>query len=277
MWHRYFSVWFLILICALGSAEEPATATVPVQPAPAETPARAAGALPKYPLTCDSFGAIEDSFDNISENMNTYKEEVELELGPMTDILEALQASPQEYLRKNIDYDATFSKMMNNPAKYRGHIVRLAGVLKRFSETRIGAVKIWKGQTANIQGQIISFRSLEPLPPKIEMGKPVELVGIFMQRFGYLDDQPGDRIRLTPLIYIRRLEHFVEEGEGSSPMDNFILSLSIIACLGFGGFFWYRVRLMNAKPTHFERKRSMRPVKAVITKKIANPVKKTEP
>ena len=257
-------VLFLLLVTlgTVGAGEEaPASGPkAPEAPPLIKADPNAAVGQPHFPLPPEAFNGIDDGYDKLVNTYDAEREESDIELFPMSAILDALQNSTQQHLNANIDVNASFTRVMNHSEQFRGHVVRWNGVLQAFHETKVGTTPIWKGYTSNMMGQIISFRSLEAPPPTLTKGKSVELVGIFMKRFAYLDAEPGEHHRVTPLIFVRRVEPYVDPNAASptDSSDNLILAIAICACLGFGFYFYLRVSDKNLKPNHFTRLREQR-------------------
>jgi hypothetical protein len=185
------------------------------------------GKPPAFPLPQDKFDSIEDGIDQatLSDNFNRKTGEMEIDLFPMETVLLALRASTQEHLEANIDASITYEELMRNPEKYRGKVVRLIGKLEYLSEKEImsnmaGVKKLWRGQLSNGQGNIITFRSLEPMPEDVKKGRAVELVGIFLQRYAYLNQAAGEQIQITPLVFARSLKRYTELSEAVAPASN---------------------------------------------------------
>lgn len=222
-----------------------------------EDPTKIVGAPPKFPLESTKYNLIEDGYEpqKVAENFDRDKGQMEMEYGPMEDILVALRASSQEHLKKNVNLDITFNMLMKESEKYRGEVVRFEGILAEMKEINAtpnlsGFDKLWKGQTTSALGPIISFRCVEPLPPNVKVGEPVAITGIFMKRFCYLNREPGEKLTWTPLIFVRRIEPYspiARKVTSDSSMGNTI-GISIFVFVGLCAAAWCYSR-MKSKTT----------------------------
>jgi len=278
----------LLIFCFLGAGSrggESAAPTKPEGPSPpaeeavpdkqnpdkapkAETPPPAAPATPKaspdtppkFPLPPETFAGMREDHKNMKkEDWVEGMHEREIEFTPMVAVLDAVQSSSQEYLKKNIDPKATFNNVMNHPEQYHGHVVQFQGTLKTKGsrEIKIGSNTIYCGVVADVmKQQLVMFRSLEPIPVDMKDGSSVELIGVYLKRQIYRTvEQPGEIYYEAPLIYIRKLEPFVEAPTASSLSDNIALGIGILACIGFGFYFFMRTSDKSIRPNHFSRLR----------------------
>ena len=130
------------------------------------------------------------------------------------------------------------------------------GKLQILDETRAGQIKIWKGQTSNSMGQIVSFRLIDPPPPNLEVGRFVKMTGIFMKRYAYLNRHAGEKLTWTPLIYVRSLEPQVETdpSAGSNSMTKITsIGISILVTLGLLAYFYGRMQEKTVRGNYFTR------------------------
>ncbi|MFH0940207.1 MAG: hypothetical protein V1899_13145, partial [Planctomycetota bacterium] len=148
-----------------------------------------------------------------------------------------------------INTDINFKSMMRDKTskQCRGQVVKVVGILESFKKVIIpntsGVTNLWRGQTSG-SGQIISFRSLEPLPDGIKVGDPVELAGIFMQRYAYLNRIPGEKLTISPLIFARRLEAYTDIKQttsGSNAMSNPV-AIILFVFIGLAAAAWCYMR-----------------------------------
>jgi hypothetical protein len=229
-------------------------------------PSGIAGEPPKFPLSCESFKRVLDSYDEQEEAMLVNADAME-------DILVALRGSSSKYLQANIDKEATYRKLMKEPESFRGHVVELIGVLqkvdeqqgvmsKKIGQNKSGLTRLWQGVTSNTQGQIVSFLSVEPLSPDIQAGKAVRLVGVFQQRFAYVNRQPGDKLTWSPLLFVRTLERYVEIEQttsGSNLMNNPAgIVIFILVTICSIAYYYSRVKGKAIQGNYFTQKKMER-------------------
>ncbi|HYF51007.1 MAG TPA: hypothetical protein VEJ63_16460 [Planctomycetota bacterium] len=250
---------------------EPAAAAE--APADLSDPKTVHGKIPEFPLKSDKYDIIDDSYDNILNNFDNDRGEMEMEYGPMEDIMVALRATPQEELHKHINNEATFRKLMKTPEQFRGHVVKLVGILadtqggpksRDFlregypaTPNLSGFRRVYKGQTTNANGEIVSFRSMEPLPEGIKPGQPVQLVGIFMKRFCYLNRESGRKVTWTPIVFVRRIEPYAAAEEISQTGSTATNLAALVVFLFIGGgaaaYFYSRMKYKAAAANYFTR------------------------
>jgi hypothetical protein len=225
------------------------------------------GPPPTFPLKQDIFSSIEDDDEHLSNNIDRKTGEMELDLFPMEAMLHALRASTQEHLEANIAKDVTYDDLMRNPDKYRGQVVRLTGILQQVGDNGIftntaGVKKLWRGYVSNGQNNIITFRSLEPLPPELEKGRNVELVGIFLQRYAYLNRYPGEKVTWAPMLFCRTLKpHKVIQPAGPNPMNSPLAIIVFVVLSILAVFYCYnRSKLKGGGiiPNKFSRMKAER-------------------
>lgn len=203
------------LSLALGAEEEKSgSAAAPVENAKTDAgpkDAPKAGAAPAFPLTSKYFDKIDDGFQSAEEQA----ELVEIPLEAMGDILAALKNSSDEHVRESLDASANFKLLMKDPQKYRGHVVELAGVLRFIRKVGLennvsGVTEAWQGQISNADGFITTFISMEPLSEDMKINQGVRVTGVFLKRYGYLNREPGEKLQICPLIFVKHLEPWSE-------------------------------------------------------------------
>jgi hypothetical protein len=228
---------------APGTTGQPAAQAEKEEQAPNPDPRVIVGTQPKFPLKSELLASIDDSDSALKDGDNIDRKTgfLELDLGPLEEVLVALRGCSQEYLKANIK-DVTFKQLMlaSESPKYRGCVVKRVGILEVFKKMDLspnlsGITELWRGQISNNAGEIVSFQCIEPLPPDIKVDQPVKLIGIFMQRYSYLNRRAGEMLTLSPLVFIRRLEPYDEVKQvtaSNSPISNFV---AILACIIIGG------------------------------------------
>jgi hypothetical protein len=240
------------------------------------------GDPPAFPLKSDNYNLIMDDYNKYDFNNDT--KEMEMEYSTMEDLMVALRASSQEHLVNNLDKDVTFKMLMKEPEKYRGHVVKLIGLLAPVKEARptpnlSGFNKIYKGQITNSNGNIVSFRSMEPLPAGLKKGDAVQVVGIFMKRYCYLNQEPGEMLTWTPLLFVRRVEpynDFKNFTATQSPMSNAAaIIVFIFVSLAAAGYLYSRMKYKVAAANHFTRMKNEKdgPTNNVFPRKSVTPRK----
>jgi len=236
-------------------------------------PKTISGTPPEFPLKSSRFDTIDDSYEHHADNFDHSRNEMEMPFGAMEDIMLAIRASTHEHLVKNIDEEAKFRKLMKTPEQFRGHVVKLIGVLadtqggprnrdflhEGYPATLnlSGFERVYKGQTTNANGEIISFRSMEPVPADMKPGQSVQLIGIFMMRYCYLNRDAGKMLTWTPMVFVRRVVPYTQMKEFSStdnPMSN---TAVIVVFLFVGGgaaaYFYSRMKYKTRSANRFTR------------------------
>ena len=254
--------WFGPIFVAEEERKDPPAAAEGEKkdPTAANDPKKIEGTPPVFPIKSERYGQIDDSYENIVNNM--YENQMDIEYGAMEDMLVALRASSQEHIQKNLDEKLTYKNLMSDPQKYRGSVVRINGILEEFKETRVtpnmsGLGTVFKGQTSNTFGQVVSFRCVEPLPDGLKVGQPVQLVGIFLQRYAYLNRLPGEKLTWTPLLFVRRVEPYTDIKQatsGPNPMSNGT-AIIIFLFIGAAAAVWCysRMKVRAVGGNHFSR------------------------
>lgn len=271
-------LWLGAATASLAEEPAPAPAAEPDKPAaekkeaPGETPkaekkeeaatedpTAVVGTPPEFPLKSDTFKSIDDRYESIGDNIDRDTGMMEMDISPMEAVLIGLRASSLEHLIANIDKEATFKHLMKTPEQYRGHVCRLAGILESFKEVKIpnssGVVNLYRGNVSNAYGQIVTFRSLEPLPAGLKTGQAVQLTGIFLQRFAFLNRDAGEKLTWTPLVCVRRIEPFTDfktATSGNNPMSNTLaVILFIFIGIATAAFLYMRSKEKVARGNYF--------------------------
>lgn len=228
---------------ALGAEDGKSASTAPAESAKSESvPKESAktGAAPTFPLTSKYFDKIEDGFQSAEEQADL----VEIPLEAMGDVLAALKACTDEQLRENLDTSANFKLLMKDPQKFRGHVVELAGVLRFIRKVGLennvsGVTEAWQGQISNAEGYISTFISMQPLGEDMKINQGVRITGVFLKRYGYLNREPGEKLQICPLIFIRHVEPWselkhtsVERSWSMIIMDALLALLAVAVLIG---------------------------------------------
>ncbi len=264
----------LLLAYPVWAAEPLAPAAAEPKPLaqPAENTTHAPATLvlgtpPKYPLQSEFTQFVEDSYDE-QEDAQTVGWNL------LQDYLVALRASSQEYLLDNVRPDADYVKLlyvklMNEPDKHRGEVVKLRGIVRAMKtrlldENPAGITRVWIGQISNAMGQISTFWSIEEPAPEIKKGKPVEICGIFMKRYAYLNDMPGDMLTWGPIIFIRHptlLDNPPISGTSESMNSPQAIGAFVIISLALLGYLYFRMTSRPARKNPFTQAKLNRKMK----------------
>jgi hypothetical protein len=167
-------------------------------------PTQVTGTPPTFPLVTENMANISDSYDDQQDQMV-------MEQRPRADIFNALFASSQEYLVKNANAKVSYRDLMLHPEDHRGEVVTVSGVLRQISkvdcdEAKYRVKNYWMGYISFGAKEIKTFIVLEPPAPDIKVGSALNITGIFMKRFAYLNQEPGEKLTVTPLVIARRAE-----------------------------------------------------------------------
>ena len=233
-----------VFAASISAEDEPVKTDKPAQ---SETPVPAATAprLPKFPVVSDKFGQIEDDKEMSDDGL---PEATSYSRAVLLDIIPALQASTLEHLKANVDKDASFKKIFNHPGDYRGHVVQFEATVKflfdnseKVKDANGNVLSIARGHLSSSY-QIISFLSVEPLPPGLKKGDAVLLTGVFMQRFAYINKKtPGVELTWTPLIVAKKLEPITLKEE-APPNTAWIVGYVFFSLMAVGLFLAYSSR-----------------------------------
>jgi hypothetical protein len=221
-------------------------------------PKTVSGTAPAYPLKTENMKDIYDDYSDQDDQTN-------MEPAAKQDIFEALFASSQDYLVKNINQTVKYVDMMNHSDNYRGEVVRITGILRYMQEmecdpSKYKVKKYWKGMMSVGAKEIKTFIALEPPTPDVKIGVPVDMVGIFMKRFAYLNKEPGEKLTVTPLIIGRRIERTTTY---ELPAETWMNSWQGLTIFGFVGvsvavFFWTRINARGRYANKFTRMKEER-------------------
>lgn len=169
------------------------------------------------------------AFKNIVDDYEEQDEARLIEPEPLKEILKRLAKVDAAALSTSINEEATFIPLMKTPEQFRGEVVRLSGILRKVVEKKInppfedGTKSLYYGQLSNASGQIISFLAVQK--PVQDTGKGVSLVGYFLKRHTYLNNEPGDRLTWCPLVVVKEVLDF-------SPIGNKTQSNSMFEMVG---------------------------------------------
>ena len=236
---------------APGDAKSPPSEKAPGAEAPVK-PA-AAQAIPTYPLKTENFKDIEDDY-NDSEGASN------LEPRAFQDIIAALHATPYAYVKEHVNPAITYVTMMNKPESCRGELVKLSGTLRYIVESQPdppleGVTKYWKGQISVGAKYITTFISLEPLPADVQIGRAINVQGIFMKRYVYANRAPGNEGTWTPLVIVSKVERAVDFEQPASAWMNspYGIALFLFVGIGMAAYLWMRKNAGGKYPNRFSR------------------------
>src|SRR4029079_17094505 len=104
---------------------------------------------------------------------------------------------------------------------------------------------------------ITTFISLEPLPPNVQIGRSINVTGIFMKRYEYINASNG--VEVTPLVIVKRVERALDYDPATYWMNSWpgILFFLVIG----GGLEFYCAARMAGKgksPNRFTRMKDER-------------------
>jgi len=243
------------------------TAPVLVNPAEAIKPGQTSG----LPVRSKYLDEIEDGGHETPEEQETLRE---LPLEAMAAILSALKDMPLEQLEAVPDKTTDFNALMKEPAKHRGSVVQLSGVLQFVQESEIrpnasGLTKCWLGRISTARRRIITFISIEPLPEEMKVGKGVRITGLFYKRYAYSNRDAGGKLTICPLIITPRPVEYSELASGAGGFK--FTWLEVVVCFGAlvvlcgvlygrsmrkassGNAFTRRKELLSGPPTNFPK------------------------
>ncbi len=210
--------------------DKTAPAAAPV--AGALEPTVISGTPPTFPLKSDNFA-------DIDEEQKPGSEAEFIEHDALEDILKAVRASSQEFLTKNVNPKINYVTMMNKPETCRGDVVKVSGTLRYVTDIDLktpmaGVTKYWRGQISVGSEKIMTFISMEPLPKDLAIGRGTNVTGIFMKRWVYKNEAPGEQGTWTPLIVCRRVERVTDYDNVATGAMNSPVGIGIFVFVGAG-------------------------------------------
>lgn len=227
----------------------------------AEEKKESASGLPVFPLKSEYFELVADKSDEDEEAMR-------LEFHALEDILVALQACNDEYLKKNVSPTITtetaYRTLMLHAEDYRGHVVQLRGALEYYDrfpiqDNKCGLEVLYRGQLSTITGKLYTFFSIQR-PPEELMHKPVRVTGVFLKRYAYMNRLAGTKLTWTPAVIARGLEAY-SEADVAPTHDPISGTTALLICI-FLAFIVVRVffeirrqRLKSARENPFLQQR----------------------
>ncbi len=181
----------------------------------------------------------------------------------MLDIIPQIKACSLEYMKANVDKTAAFKKIFNHPTDYRGHVVQFESTVKflyehaeHLKDANGTEYTLARGHLTSSY-QMITFLSVDPLPPGLKLGDGVLLTGVFIQRFAYVNRKtPGVELTWTPLIVAKCLEPITIKEE--PPLNTaWIIGYIFFALMAVGLFLMYSTKISsrNARNNIFRRMR----------------------
>lgn len=189
-------------------------------------------AVAQFPLKSPYLEKIDDGYETAEEQEDLQQ----IPLEAMGEILAALKSTTTEQLHKAAEPAIEFKHLMREPAKHRGHVVQLAGVLRQYRpvgvEDNVSGIKqVFMGQTSNAAGNITTFISIDPIPAELQLGQGIRMSGVFLKRFGYLNREPGDKLTICPLVFVRAIEPWSELKQGKSSETVSFGLLEVLICI----------------------------------------------
>jgi hypothetical protein len=180
------------------------------------------------------------------------------EAGAQDYILLEAQKTPLAAFAKSSRKDITFAHLWEEPEKYRGQVVHIAGRLKRLRQFDTSDFARQRGLKVVYEGWIYGDEYFSnpycvlftELPTGVQIGESVEyrvaFDGYFFKRYRY---EAGDGWREAPLLIGRsvrlREELAAPSAEGSEAVSDFLVPafLTVVlatAVLGIGLAWWFR-------------------------------------
>jgi hypothetical protein len=198
----------------------------------------------------DLLGGVEDRAPvrNVNENYNEFQ--------AYNYLLIKAHSTPQSVLAKAARRDLTYAHLFEEPAKYRGQVVHLAGQLHRLRRFDASRSVAKQGVPTIYEGWIYDDRYynnpfcvvISELPSSVQIGEkidyPVSFDGYFFKRYRY---KAGDGWRDAPLLIGRTLV-VTEQPDGSAEADvsfphlllaAFIGVVAVSLFLGLGLLWWF--------------------------------------
>lgn len=173
-------------------------------PAPLPRPTPRSDEPPKGPFL-DKFERL--VLDDIAD------QPVRLQSEPFMFMLRKVAQTAPEGLESYVDARITYDCFVDDPAPYRGRVVRFTGTLMRLTKSGVDAAEagldsLYEGQVMNASFELYSFYLTDP-PQGFSVGDDiVELVGVYYTNIAF-QTQSG-RYKATPLVIARRLKHHVK-------------------------------------------------------------------
>jgi hypothetical protein len=196
-------------------------------------PSAVVGPKPTYPLKSDTFADIVEDYSNDDDLAANQEPSV------MDVIFRAVRATSHDDLKKFVNPQVTYVTMMNNPETCHGEVVKVSGTFRAIAEKEqnppiAGITKYWKGQISVGAGKISTFISLEPLPKDVQIGRGINVVGVFWKRFVYPNNTPGEKGTICPLIVVRHVERVTDYENVAPGAMNSPIGIGIFVFVGAG-------------------------------------------
>ena len=197
-------------------------------------PAVVSGTPPTFPVKSDTFA-------NLDEEQKDGKEPDMIEQDALEVVLTAVRASTQESLKQNVNPKVTYAMMMNDFKSCHGEVVKVSGTLRMVNEIErtgkppmAGVTKYWRGQISVGTKKIMTFISIEPLPKDLAIGRGTDVVGVFLKKWVYTNEAPGEQVTWTPLIVCRRVERVTDYDNVATGAMNSPVGIGIFVFVGAG-------------------------------------------
>ena len=207
-------------------------------------PAAVVGPAQTYPMKSDSFADIVEDYKDEDDLASNQEPTV------MDAIFRAVRATSYDDFKKSINPKVTYVTMMNTPENVHGEVVKVSGTLRAIAEKEqdppvAGITKYWKGQISVGSEKITTFISLEPLPKDVQIGRGINVIGVFWKRYVYANRAAGDKGTICPLIVVRRVERVTDYENVAPGAMNSPIGIGIFVFVGAGLAFYLYTRSAN--------------------------------
>ena len=235
------------------------------QPKDSSAPAKDPGAPPVLPLKSESFADIKDAplpgpKAQTPEAAGAEQDRPDvgaIETAARNDIFAALKTCSLDFLKSHVNPEINFVTLFNNPGDHRGEVVKLTGTLRSLVERdadppNAGVAHYWLGQISVGDRDITSFIMLDPLPPNVQKGRAINVIGIFMKRYDYEAENHGTTV--TPLVIVRNVERALDYEPASYWMNSWPgIVFFVVVGGGLAFYLWARMSGKGTYPNRFTR------------------------
>ncbi|MBI3831213.1 MAG: hypothetical protein HY291_16970 [Planctomycetes bacterium] len=169
-----------------------------------------------------TFPLKDKSIERIGDRLEDQADMAQIETRPIQFILNALGKNTQEQLEKNINAGIGFNNLMRKPEDYRGKVVSLSGypVLSSecaFKEGKSGVKSLWHVILVMPDSKLCSFLTTEKPVEPLDAEKPVSIVGIFLKRHAFLNQEQGEKLSLAPLVIGKTMKFAADPAAVAKP------------------------------------------------------------
>ncbi|MCA9080897.1 MAG: hypothetical protein KDA58_10085 [Planctomycetaceae bacterium] len=167
-------------------------------------------------------------------------------------VLDHVRNLPSEALERTGAEELSYRVINTEPEQYRGRLVSLRGVLRRFEEFHQqgadeSAPKAYVGwmftdDSGNHPWMILCTESSPNLSIASSMETPVTVSGYFLKRFGYATTEGAT---LAPLIVTQRFHSvptIAQDREQTENITTYVVAVLGAISLVFGGMLWMFIR-----------------------------------